>query len=322
MASVDVAIPCYKHGRFLRDCVRSVLDQGIEDLRILVIDNASTDDSVEVARRLADEDSRVQVAAHAVNLGPHASFNEGVDWAEADYFMVLCSDDALTPGSLPRMLAVMESKPDVSFAYGTDVHVGGGADEVYIGLSESAWRWRLCAGGAFIEARCRNPARYIAAGMVLVRTSAQKAAGHYRSELPHTDDFEMLLRLASLGQVARTEAVVGIKRMHGDNRTLDFLLASRTRDLVERLAAFDSFFGREGSKLPDAGRLHDLGRRSVAERAYWCGIKDLLRGRAGGVEFLRLAFHLDQRLMVLPPVGYLSRTDRGLADSVRGVLLP
>lgn len=56
MASVDVIIPNYEYGRFLRDCVTSVLRQNIEALRVLIIDNASTDDSVEVARALARED--------------------------------------------------------------------------------------------------------------------------------------------------------------------------------------------------------------------------------------------------------------------------
>jgi glycosyltransferase involved in cell wall biosynthesis len=305
MASVDVAIPCYQHGRYLRDCVESVLSQGIDDVRVLVIDNASTDDSVAIARQLASEDSRVEVVAHEKNLGPHASFNEGVDRASADYFMVLCADDLLTPQSLQRAVAVMEEHPEVSFAYGTDVHwhmqnprpdmSGAGAAE-----------WRIQSGTDFIRERCRNPERYIAAGMVLVRTSVQKAAGHYRPELPHTDDFEMLLRLACLGRVAFTPAVQGIKRMHGKNRTEDFL-AERTRDLVERIAAFDSFFAREGRTLPNARRLKRLGRRSISERAYWCGMKDLLRGRRSAAELLKLAVRLDPSVALVPPLNYLLR---------------
>src|SRR4051794_15159199 len=53
MASIDVVIPCYQYGRYLRDCVRSVLDQDVEQLRVLIIDNASTDGSAEIARQLA-----------------------------------------------------------------------------------------------------------------------------------------------------------------------------------------------------------------------------------------------------------------------------
>ena len=40
---IDVVVPCYQYGRFLRECVDSILSQGIGDIRVLVIDNASTD---------------------------------------------------------------------------------------------------------------------------------------------------------------------------------------------------------------------------------------------------------------------------------------
>lgn len=304
MASVDVAIPCYQHGRFLRDCVESVLQQGVEEIRVFIIDNASTDDSAEIARQLAREDARVQVAVHPRNLGPHASFNEGVDMASADYFMVLCADDLLTPGSLTRAISIMERHPELSFAYGTDIHWHGGPTPPSTGDTTPSWHTR--SGSDFIRQCCRNPERYIAAGMVLVRTSMQKAAGHYRTELPHTDDFEMLLRLACHGPVAFTPAVQGIKRIHGSNRTEDYL-AERTRDLLERLAAIDSFFAREGRVLPNAERLRRMGRRSISERAYWCGVKDLVRGRKSAAELLKLAVKLDPSVALVPPLNYLLR---------------
>jgi glycosyltransferase involved in cell wall biosynthesis len=313
MASIDIAIPCYQYGRYLRQCVASVLAQGIPDVRIRIIDNASQDDSVAVARRLAAEDTRIEVVARPTNLGPHASFNEGIDWARADYFMVLCADDLLTPGALRRALSIMEQHPEVAFAYGTDVHQGD--DDAGSPLAEAGGGdapWTLSTGREFIEDRCRNPERYVAHGMVLVRTSAQKRAGHYRPQLPHSDDFEMLLRLACVGGVARTPAAQGIKRMHGTNRTNDYL-AERPRALMELLAALESFFAREGRALSDAGRLLRLGRRSIAERAYWCGVKDLVRGRSSGAGLLRLAFRLAPATAVLPPVNYLLRLDKPFA---------
>jgi glycosyltransferase involved in cell wall biosynthesis len=314
MASIDIAIPCYQYGRYLRRCVESVLRQRIPHVRILIIDNASTDDSVAVARQLAAEDARIDVVARPTNLGPHASFNEGVDWARADYFMVLCADDLLTPGALQRALSIMEQHPDVSFAYGTDVHQGGDDDagSPTTKLDAGDAPWTLSTGRAFIEDRCRNPERYIAHGMVLVRTSAQRRAGHYRPQLPHSDDFEMLLRLACVGGVARTPAAQGIKRMHSTNRTNDYL-SERPRALMELLAALESFFANEGRGLTDAERLLRLGRRSIAERAYWCGVKDLVRGRSCGAGLLRLAFRLAPATAVVPPVNYLLRLDRPVA---------
>lgn len=314
MVCVDIAIPCYQHGHYLRDCVESVLQQGVNDIRLLIIDNASTDNSAEVAHALARKDDRIDVSLHRTNLGPHASFNEGVDWAEADYFMVLCSDDLLAPNSLKDMVDVMERHPDTSFAYGNDVHWRDG--EARPDVHASVDDWRIRDGRDFILDRCRAPERYIAAGMVLTRTSAHKKAGHYRRELPHTDDLEMLLRLATFGRVADCQRIFGIKRIHAHNRTHVFL-AERTQDLIERHAALESFFSREGQSMPDWKLMRAKGRRGISERAYWCGIKDLAHGRWSGIDLLKLAIQLSPRTAIIPPFGYLSRMERTLAESIR-----
>jgi glycosyltransferase involved in cell wall biosynthesis len=60
----------------------------------------------------------VEVVVHRRNLGHHASFNEGIDWASSKYFMVLDADDLLAPGCLASAVSIMEQHPDVGFAYG------------------------------------------------------------------------------------------------------------------------------------------------------------------------------------------------------------
>ena len=307
MPSVDIVVPCYQHGRFLRDCVESVLLQGVEQVRVIIIDNASTDDSVSVARDLAREDARVEIVAHPRNLGSHASFNEGIDLASADYVMVLCADDILSPGSLRRAMTIMEQHPEVAFAHGTDIHWRTHEPLPDLSTADNS-SWHIQSGHDFLLDRCRAPELYLAFGMVLVRTSAQKAAGYYRPALPHSDDFEMLLRLACLGSVAFTPAVLGIKRMHGDNQNQE-ALATRWLTIVYLDAAMNSFFEHEGKGLHDWPRLRWLARRRLSERAYWCGVKELVRRRKDAFSFFKLAFQLDPRVALIPPLGYLARFD-------------
>src|ERR1700757_2140947 len=75
MSKIDVIIPCYNYGRFLEECVRSVVAQQIADLRILIIDDASIDDSLSVAKQLAASDRRISVVAHPSNRGHIATYN-------------------------------------------------------------------------------------------------------------------------------------------------------------------------------------------------------------------------------------------------------
>src|SRR5262249_47445225 len=115
---VSVAIPNYNYARFLPDAIESALDQPGVDVDVLVVDNASTDDSVAVVEAIAARDSRVQLIRHSVNEGPIASFNEGARKTTGEYYVLLCSDDLLTPGSLARSVALLEEHPNVGFTFG------------------------------------------------------------------------------------------------------------------------------------------------------------------------------------------------------------
>src|SRR5712692_7491391 len=99
MTSISVVVPCYKYGHFLEDAVTSVLDdqEGV-DVRVLIIDDASPDDSADVARKIAARDPRVEVAVHAANKGNIATYNEGLlEWADGDYCVLLLVEVRLPP---------------------------------------------------------------------------------------------------------------------------------------------------------------------------------------------------------------------------------
>ena len=118
MCRVDVFVPCYNYGRFLGECVESILSQAGVDVRVLILDDSSSDDSPEVGRALAVANPRVEYRRHAVNRGHIATYNEGIDWVGGDFCLLLSADDVLTPGSLARATSVMEQHPEVVLCYG------------------------------------------------------------------------------------------------------------------------------------------------------------------------------------------------------------
>lgn len=287
-ASVDVVVPCYGYGRYLASCVESVLAQDVPDLRVLVVDNASPDDSLDVARRLAAADPRVSVLARAVNEGPHASFNAGVDWATATGFLVLCADDRLAPGALARALAILLERPDVVLTYGAARPLGAEDDASAASAGADRPGWAVEDGGTLIEALCRYAGNFLPGPTVVVRTAAQTRAGHYRPHLTHADDLEMWLRIARLGRVARTDAVQGLARLHAGNQSAG--VGSILPWYREFLAAYESFFATDAQDLPDATRLARLARRAVAMRACRSGAGAIARGRpAEAMALLRFA---------------------------------
>jgi glycosyltransferase involved in cell wall biosynthesis len=304
MAIIDVAIPNYQQGRYLEQCVRSVQAQTLADFRILIIDNASTDNSMEVAERLAAKDGRMSIIRHARNLGHIASFNEGIDWAAAKYFLLLCSDDILAPSAMGRAVAAMENDEEISFCLG-DYRIlrDGGRLDIPQNRPDGK-SWRIYSGAQFIRERCLSPIFYNA-NFLMVRTKAQKCAGHYRSSLPHSADLNMMLRLARLGSVAETSAMRGYRREHGDNISSKYW-SDLLRWLKSIQAAFDEFFEHSGRAFPEAEALRRQVRNTLAGRAYWAGVAKVVQGQPRlARELLGFAVTQSPLCAVVPPVSQL-----------------
>src|SRR6185312_8610608 len=109
--TVDVVIPCYRYARYLSQSVSSVLSQSGPSVRVLIIDDASPDETPAVAARLRAGDARVSVRRHEANAGHIASYNEGIAWASAKYTMLLSADDYLLPDALARAVDLMDRYP-------------------------------------------------------------------------------------------------------------------------------------------------------------------------------------------------------------------
>jgi len=268
MVTVSVVIPCYNYGHLLPTCLDSVLSQEGVETRVLIIDDASPDGSGAVVRALAESDSRIEALVHEVNRGHIATYNEGLDWADGDYVVLLSSDDLLTPGSLLRATALMQAHPEVGFTYGYSMYFDGG--EPHRPLRLTGHKTRVWAGEDWIERRCRAADNVISSPEVVVRTSLQKQVGGYRADLPHAGDLEMWLRLAAQADVGVVTGVdQALYRVH-DKSMSRTTYATVLADVQQRYAAFlavlDSPAGR---RLGRRETLKTMAARATARRALW-----------------------------------------------------
>ena len=277
MSSVSVVIPCYNYGHFLSEAVRSALDdqQGL-DVRVLIIDDASQDNSAEVARQIAAHDPRVEVAVHPSNRGHIATYNEGLlEWADGDYTVLLSADDRLTPGALRRAADLMDAHTGVGFAYGHPLHFRNGTP---LPPARTTVRgWSVWSGRWWVERRFRNAHNCITSPEVVVRTSLQKRVGGYDPRLPHTADIEMWMRLATYADVGYVRGTdQAYYRVHGENMT-----TSRTSlvDLGQRRLAYEVLLERCAGTLPNLAQLSAVVHRRLAWEALWTAARAYDRGR-------------------------------------------
>ena len=315
MTSVDIVIPNYNYGRYLREAVESVLCQDVEQLRVLIIDNASTDDSAEIAREFARADPRVQVRVHDRNLGLHASFNEAVAWASAEYFMILCSDDLLLRGALRRATDIMNECPQVHLVYGlAPLHHGGDLPAVPPVTARSTVQ--LSSGAEFLHTICATGRSPIRGPAAIVRTAIQKRAGLYDVNLPHMCDVEMWMRFGLLGSIAKVDADLLIARSHGANRQNS--LRTVHDNNKEMKAVFDIFFSGACASRPDLRSLKRKSDRSLALHAYWSLCLHLLRGEKGGMELVPFILRHRPSLLLISSVRRSVATTRCLGETPVG----
>nr|WP_231367517.1 glycosyltransferase family 2 protein [Thioalkalivibrio sp. AKL6] len=114
-ARISVVTPLYNAADRVEEGVRSVQAQSLLDWELLVVDDASTDDSVARVEALAADDTRIRVLRLERNAGPAVARNAGIREARGRYIAFLDSDDAWAPEKLARQVALMERGAVFSF---------------------------------------------------------------------------------------------------------------------------------------------------------------------------------------------------------------
>lgn len=107
--AITVIMANFNAERWIGDAIRSVKLQRLTDWELIVVDDASTDASVEVARAAANDDPRIAILTSSFNLGPPAARNRALLRARGRWITVLDSDDLLAEGRLASLLAKAES---------------------------------------------------------------------------------------------------------------------------------------------------------------------------------------------------------------------
>jgi glycosyltransferase involved in cell wall biosynthesis len=220
--ALSVTVLNYNYGAYLPGCLDSILAQTFRDFELIVIDDCSSDDSLEVIRPYL-ADPRVRLVAHQKNVGYGGSLIEGTETCSTgEYVTVISADDLVhQPDAFERQIALLQANPQASFCFSAYQRFQHETGEV-VQEKHSYAGDQIIPGPVFLrEYLTRQEIQVLHSGAVL-RKSAYLKAGGYRRDLRMTLDFAMWPVLALQGDVAYCDQPLYAYRTHAAQMSSSF----------------------------------------------------------------------------------------------------
>ncbi|MGI9106426.1 MAG: glycosyltransferase family 2 protein [Pyrinomonadaceae bacterium] len=253
IASVSVVVPSYNHAPFVEKSLRSIFQQTLQPLELIVIDDGSRDNSVEIIERVLEDCPFACELIARANRGLCATLNEGFARCRpGSYFAYLGSDDVWFPEFLRARVELLESRPRAVVAYGHAYSIDA-SDRII----DCTTDWARYRDGNVQRMLLETLAPL--SPTVLYRRDA--LARHRWNEAAQLEDYELYLRLSAEGDFAFDSSILAAWRQHGYNTSRNLALMMR-----ERLAAQSRAAAALGLSAPELASFHALaGFRSAQE---------------------------------------------------------
>lgn len=224
--TVSVIVPARNAARWLADTIDSVLVQTFADFELLVVDDASTDETAAVAG--AVRDPRLHLIVLPRNVGAAGARNAGIEAARGEFLAFLDADDLALPDRLERQVAFLRRHPEIGLCGGW-VKTFGARDEV----------WTAHPRHEQIKAELLFRSSLMQSAIMCRRDEMRAHGLAYDASIALSEDFELWTRCAEVMRLANIQDVLVRYRIHGDNisiraneRRLGFNRLIRRRQLA------------------------------------------------------------------------------------------
>ena len=199
---VTAIIPAYNRASLIKRAISSVQNQGISKIEIIVVDDGSTDKTVDVVKKCQADDPRIKLIAHETNKGEAGARNTGVQNANGTYIAFLDSDDEWLPNTLQKQVTALESANDSIIAViGKVIQVSSDGTEKLVedwtDLYPITEKNLLSRGGGLNMGNT-----------LVIRTGDALSVGPFDEDLPIFVDLDWLCRLTQTNRILKTDAVV------------------------------------------------------------------------------------------------------------------
>lgn len=204
--AASVLLPVYNAGNYLGKAIESVLTQSFTDFELLLLNDGSSDGSLEILERYSAKDTRCRVHSWP-NRGLIATLNEGIRLAKAEIIFRMDADDICHPARFEKQMAYLDQHPEC-VALGSRVMLIDPDGQPIMTFVDATTH------DTIDQAHFTGRGGAIPHPSAAMRKSVLTKLGGYREAFPHAEDIDLFLRLAEVGQLANLPEVLLDYRQH------------------------------------------------------------------------------------------------------------
>jgi glycosyltransferase involved in cell wall biosynthesis len=228
---VSIVTPSYNQGRFLEYTIRSVLEQDYPRMEYIIIDGGSTDESVEIIRRYADQ---MSYWISQPDEGQTDAINKGFAIAQGDILAWLNSDDVYRPSAVTEIVAYMQSHPEIGMVYGDADYINSDGETIGKFPAAQTDYKRLLQGYVHIPQQTS-----------FFRSRLWRMVGPLDPTFYFAMDYDLWVRIAAVAPIRYHPRTWAAFRLHGEAKSL----AKADRCWPEMIRVYERLGGGELSVI-------------------------------------------------------------------------
>ena len=218
---VTVLMPVYNGEKYLKKSIESILDQTFTDFEFLIIDDGSTDESLELIKSY--DDTRIKIIVHEQNKGLIKTLNEGIELAAGDYVARMDGDDVSLPERLEKQIAFMDNNQDVAVCgtWTKSMNENGKIVSTMKSLS-----------GILLKYNYWKPSPMIHPSVMMRKSLIKEFL--FSVDAASAEDYDLWLRIVKKHRIFNIKECLLLYRIHGEN------ISTKRRD-EQLLSSYNSF---------------------------------------------------------------------------------
>jgi len=233
---VSVLMTAYNREKFIEEAIESVLASTLTDFELIIVDDGSKDNTVQLAKKYADKDARVRLYVNEKNLGDYPNRNKAASYATGKYLKYLDSDDLIYPTGLSVFVNSMEQFPEAAVGVTS-----------FVGQEEQPYPFLLPPAAAYEYNFYKNSLFDIGPSGLIFHTARFKEAGGFSGKR-YIGDTEINLKLAARWPVVKIAGSLIFWRQHGGQEIMAGL--NSTGYLELQLPMYEEAFGNVLCPMP------------------------------------------------------------------------